>query len=64
MLVEEAGGLAVRMGGGLPVCRIRDIQPTEIHERCPIACGSRDAVTELIRCYHETEAGSTHRAKL
>ena len=59
MIVEQAGGMAVRMGGGQPVKRVREIQPREIHERCPIACGSSDAVKELIACYEAAEGKPT-----
>jgi fructose-1,6-bisphosphatase I len=62
MIVEQAGGMAVRMGGGQRVQRVRELQPTDIHQRCPIACGSSEAVKELIRCYEEAE-GRT-KAKL
>ena len=51
--------MAVRMGGGQKVQRVRELQPTEIHQRCPIACGSAEAVKELIRCYEEAEGRTT-----
>ena len=52
-IVEQAGGLAVRVGGGRPVQRVREVEPREIHERCPIVVGSREAVLEVVRLYEE-----------
>ena len=61
MIVEEAGGMAVRMGGGQAVRRVRELQPKEIHERCPIACGSSDAVKQLIQAYEEVDGRTQHK---
>ena len=41
-LVEKAGGKATT---GLK--RILEIQPKEVHERCPVILGSADDVTEV-----------------
>ena len=57
-IVEQAGGLAVRVGGGLPVARVRSVVPREIHERCPIVVGSWDAVMEVVKLYEEWQGGS------
>ena len=54
-IVEQAGGLAVRVGGGGKVQRVREVVPAEIHERCPIVVGSRDAVLEVVALYEEWE---------
>lgn len=45
-LTEQAGGLATT--GKI---RILDIQPTEIHERCPVFLGSKEDVEDLISFY-------------
>jgi len=52
-IVEQAGGLAVRVGGGRAVQRVREVVPVEIHERCPVVVGSREAVLEVVRLYEE-----------
>ena len=52
-IVEQAGGLAVRVGGGRPVQRVREVVPVEIHERSPIVVGSSEAVVEVVRLYEE-----------
>lgn len=54
-IVEQAGGQAVRVGGGRPVQRVREVVPVEIHERCPIVVGSEQAVLEVVRLYEEWE---------
>ena len=56
-IVEQAGGLAVSAGAGRPVGRVREVVPAEIHERCPIVVGSREAVLEVVRLYEEWEGG-------
>ena len=43
MLVENAGGLAV--SGTTPVL---ELQPTDIHERCPVFLGSRTDVQRIL----------------
>ncbi|KIP09487.1 hypothetical protein PHLGIDRAFT_126234 [Phlebiopsis gigantea 11061_1 CR5-6] len=47
-LTEQAGGVATTGRG-----RILDIQPTSIHERCPVFLGSRDDVNDVIKFYEE-----------
>lgn len=47
-LTEQAGGVATTGTG-----RILDIEPREIHERCPVFLGSREDVADLIRFYKE-----------
>lgn len=45
-IVENAGGLASTGSG-----RILEIQPTKIHERCPVFLGSSAEVNEIIELY-------------
>ena len=45
-IMENAGGLAST--GTMPIL---DIQPTKIHERCPVFLGSADEVNEIIELY-------------
>ena len=52
-IVEQAGGLAMRVGGGMPVVRVREVVPSGVHERCPVVVGSWDAVMEVVRLYEE-----------
>ncbi|GJE90906.1 fructose-1,6-bisphosphatase [Phanerochaete sordida] len=56
-LTEQAGGVATTGRG-----RILDIQPTSIHQRCPVFLGSRDDVNDLIKTYEEfdKEAANGH----
>ena len=49
-LIEQAGGIA---NDGHR--RILEIQPTSIHERTPLAVGSRVEMLELERCLAEAE---------
>jgi len=50
-LTEQAGGLATTGSK-----RILDIQPTQIHQRCPVFLGSKEDVQDLIKFYEaETE---------
>ena len=42
----QAGGLATT-----GTKRILDIQPTQIHERCPVFLGSKEDVQDLIKFY-------------
>jgi len=52
-LTEQAGGLAVT-----GTKRILDIQPTKIHERCPVFLGSKEDVQDLMKFYlAETNKG-------
>ena len=46
----QAGGLATTGSK-----RILDIQPTQIHERCPVFLGSKEDVQDLVKFY-EAEA--------
>ncbi|GAA5912035.1 hypothetical protein JCM8208_006464 [Rhodotorula glutinis] len=46
-LVEQAGGLATT-----GTERILDIQPTDIHQRCPVFLGSKDDVEDVMR-FHQ-----------
>ncbi|XP_050538627.1 fructose-1,6-bisphosphatase 1 [Daktulosphaira vitifoliae] len=46
-IVEEAGGVATN--GKIPIL---DIQPTALHQRCPIFLGSKDDVNELLEMYN------------
>ncbi|KAL7413880.1 fructose-1,6-bisphosphatase class 1/Sedoheputulose-1,7-bisphosphatase [Mrakia frigida] len=48
MLMEQAGGLASTGTG-----RILDIQPTSIHERCPVFLGSKEDVEDCLKFYKE-----------
>jgi len=48
-LTEQAGGLATTGQG-----RILDVQPTSIHERCPVFLGSKDDVEDLLKFYKDT----------
>jgi len=52
-LTEQAGGLA-----STGTKRILDIQPTQIHERCPVFLGSKEDVQDLIKFY-EAEANKS-----
>jgi len=52
-LTEQAGGLATTGSK-----RILDIQPTHIHERCPVFLGSKEDVQDLIKFY-EAEASKS-----
>lgn len=45
-LTEQAGGIATTGRG-----RILDVQPTSIHERCPVFLGSKEDVEELLSFY-------------
>ncbi|SAM82049.1 probable FBP1 - fructose-1,6-bisphosphatase [Ustilago sp. UG-2017a] len=45
-LTEQAGGLATT-----GTERILDIQPTSIHQRCPVFLGSKEDVEDLMKCY-------------
>lgn len=45
-IVENAGGLASTGSG-----RILDVQPSSIHERCPVFLGSSTEVNEIIELY-------------
>ena len=47
-LTEQAGGVATTGTG-----RILDIEPKEIHERCPVFLGSKDDVNDLMKFYKE-----------
>lgn len=49
-LTEQAGGVATTGKK-----RILDVQPTQIHERCPVFLGSKEDVQDLIKFY-EAEA--------
>jgi fructose-1,6-bisphosphatase I len=49
-LIEQAGGLATT-----GTKRILDVQPTQIHERCPVFLGSKEDVQDLLKFY-EAEA--------
>ncbi|EST05488.1 Fructose-1,6-bisphosphatase class 1/Sedoheputulose-1,7-bisphosphatase [Kalmanozyma brasiliensis GHG001] len=46
LLTEQAGGLATT-----GTERILDIQPTSIHQRCPVFLGSKEDVEDLIKCF-------------
>ncbi|KAH8836011.1 fructose-1,6-bisphosphatase class 1/Sedoheputulose-1,7-bisphosphatase [Flagelloscypha sp. PMI_526] len=48
-LTEQAGGVATTGKG-----RILDIQPTSIHERCPVFLGSKDDVNDLLKFYQSS----------
>jgi len=52
-LTEQAGGLATT-----GTKRILDIQPTQIHERCPVFLGSKEDVQDLVKFY-EAEAAKS-----
>lgn len=45
-IMENAGGLASTGTG-----RILEIQPSKIHERCPVFLGSANEVNEIIELY-------------
>jgi len=42
-IIEEAGGLA--SNGKIPIL---DIQPTALHQRCPVFLGSKEDVKEYL----------------
>ncbi|OWF39037.1 fructose-1,6-bisphosphatase 1-like isoform X2 [Mizuhopecten yessoensis] len=46
-IIEQAGGLAIT-----DKKRILDIQPTSIHERCPVFMGSKEDVQEVADLYN------------
>ena len=48
LICKQAGGLATTGRG-----RILDIQPKEIHERCPVFLGSKEDVQDLIKFYEQ-----------
>lgn len=52
-LIEQAGGLATT-----GTKRILDVQPTQIHERCPVFLGSKEDVQDLLKFY-EAEANKS-----
>jgi len=45
-IIEEAGGVA--SNGKIPIL---DIQPTALHQRCPVFLGSKDDVNEFLEIY-------------
>lgn len=45
-LCEQAGGVATT-----GTKRILDVEPTSIHERCPVFLGSKEDVQDLIKFY-------------
>jgi len=45
-IIEEAGGIA--SNGKIPIL---DIQPTDLHQRCPVFLGSKDDVNELLKLF-------------
>lgn len=47
-LTEQAGGLATT-----GTQRILDVEPKNIHGRCPVFLGSKDDVEDLMKCYSE-----------
>jgi len=58
-ICEQAGGKA---SNGYK--RILDVQPTNIHGRCPIFCGSTDDVTEVEALYKAQGSASKPQSKL
>ena len=52
-LFTQAGGLATT-----GTKRILDVQPTQIHERCPVFLGSKEDVQDLLKFY-EAEASKS-----
>ncbi len=52
MIVEQAGG-AASTGRGT----IRDVQPTDLHERVPVILGSKNEVERIERYHQEHAAG-------
>ena len=52
-IVEQAGGKAVT--GGQPGSRALDVQPRQVHQRCPIVLGSREDVEELEALYAQAQ---------
>jgi len=56
MLVEQAGGKATT-----GTQRVLDIQPTKVHERAPIFCGSKLDVEEVETLYQEGTIKSTQK---
>lgn len=45
-ILEAAGGIA--SNGKIPIL---DIQPTALHQRCPVFLGSKEDVNELLEIY-------------
>jgi fructose-1,6-bisphosphatase len=52
-IIEQAGGLASTGRG-----RVRDLQPTALHQRIPFIFGSRAEVERIERYHHEDLSGS------
>lgn len=50
-LIEQAGGKATT-----GTQRILDLQPTKLHQRCPIFIGSKDDVSDVEKCYQQAGA--------
>lgn len=50
MLIEQAGGMSTT-----GTERIRDVVPTDIHQRVPIFIGSKDDIQDLIRLLRDEE---------
>ncbi|MBL4607246.1 MAG: class 1 fructose-bisphosphatase [Pseudomonadales bacterium] len=50
-LIEQAGGKAISSPGQ----RILDLEPTKLHQRCPLFVGSPDMVDKLVQFIEENE---------
>ncbi len=49
-IVEQAGGLATT-----GTQRIMELQPTGLHQRCPVILGSRNEVERIVSYHLETQ---------
>jgi fructose-1,6-bisphosphatase I len=49
-IVEQAGGLATT-----GTERIMELQPTHLHQRCPVIMGSKNEVERIIACHREAQ---------
>ena len=58
LLVEQAGGKS-----STGTQRVLDIQPTSLHQRCPIFTGSPDDIAEVEELYKKYPP-TDHKAKL
>ena len=51
-VIEHAGGVASTGFFQGEIQRILDLQPTSIHDRCPIVMGCRRDVDQVLACYN------------
>lgn len=58
MIVEAAGGVASTGMFKGKVHRMMDLEPTGIHERCPVILGAQRDVQVVLDCYAKAAATS------